>query len=327
MNAVDVIKENIDVEKILNYYNIDYNYHGGYIRCKCPIHNGDNPTAFVVNEKFLWSCHTGDCGNGDVFTFIEKMEDVDFVKATKKLAEILDLDINGLVIAERKNTQKKDLENFLKYISSKKKQEVDVYTPKAELTQVKTFRQYNKNTLEHFELMYTKEIEIDRKNNEGSFKLYERLYIPIYDNNKLIGASLRKIRAKDNPKWFHIPPTIKTGNILYNKDNINDSEDYVIVVEGIFDVFSFYEAGFNNVVCTFGAHLSEEQYRLLLRIGKDIIWCYDGDDAGIIATKGAIEKMRYKVTQWVISLPEGADPGNCTSEDLRNYFQKRERII
>ena len=107
MNAVDVIKENIDVEKILNYYNINYNYNGDYIRCKCPIHNGDNPTAFVVNDKFLWSCHTGDCGNGDVFTFIEKMEDVDFINATKKLAEILDLNINGMIIAERKNTQKK----------------------------------------------------------------------------------------------------------------------------------------------------------------------------------------------------------------------------
>ena len=57
-----------------------------------------------------------------------------------------------MIIAERKNTQKKDLENFLKYISSKKKQEVNVYTPKAELVKVKTFRNYNKSTLEHFEV-------------------------------------------------------------------------------------------------------------------------------------------------------------------------------
>ena len=326
MNAVDVIKENIDVEKILNYYNINYNYHGDYIRCKCPIHNGDNPTAFVVNDKFLWSCHTGDCGNGDVFTFIEKMEDVDFINATKKLAEILDLNINGMIIAERKNTQKKDLENFLKYISSKKKQEVNVYTPKAELVKVKTFRNYNKSTLEHFEVMYTKEICIDRKDGT-SFKLYERIYIPIYEDGKLIGASLRKRRAKDNPKWFHVPQTIKIGSVLYNKDNINTSDEYVIVVEGIFDVFSWYEAGFNNVVCTFGAHLTEEQYRMLLRMGKDVIWCFDGDNAGIIATKQAVEKMRYKVTQWVIQLPEGADPGNCTSEDLKRYFDEKEKII
>ena len=75
------------------------------------------------------------------------------------------------------------------------------------------------------------------------------------------------------------------------------------------------------------AHLTEEQYRMLLRMGKDVIWCFDGDNAGIIATKQAVEKMRYKVTQWVIQLPEGADPGNCTSEDLRRYFDEKEKII
>ena len=92
-------------------------------------------------------------------------------------------------------------------------------------------------------------------------------------------------------------------------------------------MWSWYEAGFENIVCTFGAHLTEEQYRLLLRLGKDIIWCYDGDTAGILATKEAVKKMRNKVTQWVITLPEGADPGNCTSEELQLYFDKRERII
>ena len=89
MNAVDVIKENIDVEKILNYYNINYDYHGDYIRCKCPIHNGDNPTAFVVNDKFLWSCHTGDCGNGDVFTFIENLTAIPNIKIIRNFSIII----------------------------------------------------------------------------------------------------------------------------------------------------------------------------------------------------------------------------------------------
>ena len=87
MDAVSVIKQNIDVEKILRHYNVDFKYFGDYIRCACPIHNGDNPTAFVINEDFLWSCHTGGCGAGDVFTFIEQMEDLDFPKAVKKVVK------------------------------------------------------------------------------------------------------------------------------------------------------------------------------------------------------------------------------------------------
>ena len=325
MDAVSVIKQNIDVEKILRHYNVDFKYFGDYIRCACPIHNGDNPTAFVINEDFLWSCHTGGCGAGDVFTFIEQMEDLDFPKAVKKVAEILEIDIENLIIAERKNDYLKEVEKFLKYIKSKKKKKtLDEYVPKAELTQVRSFRNFDEKTLQKFELKYAKEIELDKKDG-GTFRLYERLVIPIYVNDVQIGVSIRKIRAKDNPKWFHAPHTMETGNILYNIDNCkNDSE--IIVCEGMFDVWSWYEAGY-NAICTFGAHLSEEQYRMLLRTGKNIIWCYDGDNVGLEATKKAVQMMKYKTNQWVIHLPEGADPGNCSPDDLRELYKQKERIL
>ena len=325
MDAVSVIKQNIDVEKILRHYNVDFKYFGDYIRCACPIHNGDNPTAFVINEDFLWSCHTGGCGAGDVFTFVEQMEDLDFPKAVKKVAEILEIDIENLIIAERKNDYLKEVEKFLKYIKSKKKKKtLNEYVPKAELTQVRSFRNFDEKTLQKFELKYAKEIELDKKDG-GTFKLYERLVIPIYVNEVQIGVSIRKIRAKDNPKWFHAPHTMETGNILYNIDNCkNDSE--IIVCEGMFDVWSWYEAGY-NAICTFGAHLSEEQYRMLLRTGKNIIWCYDGDNAGLEATKKAVQMMKYKTNQWIIHLPEGADPGNCSPDDLRELYKQKERIL
>lgn len=325
MDAVSVIKNNIDVEQILRYYNVDFKYYGGYIRCACPIHGGDNPTAFVINEDFLWSCHTGDCGAGDVFTFVELMEDMDFPKAVKKVAEILEIDIENLIIAERKNDYLKEVEKFLKYIKSKKnKKTLGEYIPKADLQQVRSFRNFKEETLKHFQLTCAKEITLESKAGKD-FKLYERLVMPIIVNDVQIGVSIRKIRAKDNPKWFHAPPTIETGSILYNIDGCKDSKE-IIVCEGIFDVWRWYEAGY-SAVCTFGAHLTEEQYRMLLRSGKDIIWSYDGDSAGLNATKDAVNKMRYKVNQWVIHLPEGADPGNCTIEQLRTFYKEKERIL
>ena len=328
MDAVSLIKNNLDVEKVLRYYNIDFKYFGDYIRCACPIHNGDNSTAFVINEDFLWYCHTSDCGKGDVFTFIEKIEDLDFPKAVKKIAEILGIDIENLIIAERKSDYLKEVEKFIKYVKSIKKRqdkELKEYKVRAELSQVRSFRNYKESTLIHFDLKYAKEIELDKKSG-GTFSLYERLVIPININNVKIGVSIRKIRAKDNPKWFHAPPEIETGSILYNLDNCID-EGEIIVCEGIFDVWSWYEAGFNNVVCTFGAHLTEEQYRILLRSGKDIVWSYDGDSAGLSATQSAINKMRYKVNQWVIKMPENADPGSLKPSELKELYIKRERVL
>ena len=327
MDAVSVIKNNMDAEKILDYYNIQHKYFGDFIRCCCPIHNGNNETAFVVNKDFLWYCHTGDCGKGDVFHFIEAMEDVDFPQAVKIAAQILGIDIDNLVIAERKNDYVKELEKFLRYIKSKKKEqkEYDEYVPKADLQSVRQFRSFKEETLRHFGLMYAKEIEIEKKSG-GEFKLYERLVIPIYKDDVKIGCSLRKIRATDTPKWFHIPHTMETGEILYNIEKCKEHKE-IIVCEGLFDVWKWYEAGFENAVCTFGAHLTETQYRMLLRTGKDIVWSYDGDEAGLNATKKAIQMFKWKVNQWVVTMPDGKDPASLTTNELNDLYLKRERIL
>lgn len=327
MDAVSVIKDNMNVEAILNYYKIDFEYFGDYIRCCCPIHKGDNPTAFVVNEDFLWACHTSDCGAGDVFTFVEVMEDIGFPQAVKKVADILGIDINNLIIAERKNDYLKDVERFIKYIKSKKKrkEETKEYEVNAELHSVKKFRNFKEETLRHFDLTLAKEINLEKKDG-GTFTLYNRLVIPIIKDGIRIGVSLRKIKASDNPKWFHAPHTMKTGELLYNLDECQ-KYDVIIVCEGMFDVWRWREAGYPNAVCTFGAHLSDEQYRMLLRSGKDIVWSYDGDEAGLNATKEAIKMMKYKANQWVIKMPDGLDPGSCEIHELQELYNKRERVL
>ena len=64
MFAIDKIMKDIDIVKLLDHYGFDTsNNNGGYIRCACKIHGGDNPTSFVINtDNTLWFCHTGDCG-------------------------------------------------------------------------------------------------------------------------------------------------------------------------------------------------------------------------------------------------------------------------
>ena len=80
MNAVEFINEHLDPMKVLEYYNFqEVTDKGQMIRARCKIHNGDNPTAFCWNkENNLWFCYTGDCGGGDVFSLIEKLEKCNF---------------------------------------------------------------------------------------------------------------------------------------------------------------------------------------------------------------------------------------------------------
>lgn len=328
MSAVDIIKDNLDVEKVLEHYNAkEITPYGEYIRCCCPIHGGDNPTAFVMKRELgLWSCKTGSCGDGDIFHFVEKMDEIPFPEAVKKLAEILGLNIDDMEIIQRKDYYQKELEEFRKYIKSKRKKiELREFKIDAEIKSVKKFRTFNEETLKHFELGYVKQLQVEKKSG-GFFDMYERLVIPIYQKGIMVGASLRKIRANDNPKWFHTPPTIETGNILYNYDSCT-SDEPIIVCEGMFDVWAWYEAGFTNVVCTFGAHVTKEQYKILIRSGKDIVWSFDGDGAGEKATKEAIQMFKYKVNQWVIKFGVDQDPGGCNPEELNNLYREKERIL
>ena len=81
----------------------------------------------------------------------------------------------------------------MKYIKSKRRAKKinEEYTPNAEMSSVKSFRKFKEETLRHFDLRYTKQIEVDKKNG-GTFTLYERLVIPIIIDEVRVGVSLRK---------------------------------------------------------------------------------------------------------------------------------------
>ena len=63
MDALEFIKDKLDVETILDHYDFDsVRPSGSKARACCKLHDGDNPNGFVIDlDTGLWSCHTGDC--------------------------------------------------------------------------------------------------------------------------------------------------------------------------------------------------------------------------------------------------------------------------
>ena len=81
------IKSLVNMNMVLDRYGIALNKG----RAPCPIHNGDNPTAFSVsNCGQFWTCHTG-CGTGDIFSFVEKHEGIDTAAAKLRIMEMFAL--------------------------------------------------------------------------------------------------------------------------------------------------------------------------------------------------------------------------------------------
>lgn len=324
MDVITYIKDKIDYEKILHHYKFDdINNHGNYIRCACKIHGGDNPTAFVMNqENGLWSCHTGGCGSGDIFTLVELMENIDFESSVKFIADIYGIDIENMEISARSESYEKELQNFIKTIKSRKKKEQKQIVLPTNLRKLKKFRTFEKETIDYFGMEYAEELNVLNSKKEV-VKMFKRLLIPIKVNDVIVGYALRRTDSGQNPKWFFQPVDIKTGDILYNYDNVKHASE-IVVCEGMFDVWAFHEIGI-PAVATFGAHMTEEQYKMLMKTGADIVTAYDSDDAGRKATIKVVEMFKNKANVRTLQFNEGEDPENISRGELIERYKGRSR--
>jgi len=325
MDALTLLQEHVDVVQLLEHYDFDkMRNEGVMIRSCCKLHGGNSPSAFVINsETGLWYCHTGTCGGGDIYTLVQAMEEISFPNAVQWVAGFFGVSINDLQITERQDNYLKEVKAWVKTMQSHRKSDLTPFILDVPVREVKKFRTFKEETLEHFSLGFVDEISLE-KNSGGFYKLKNRLVIPIIQNGVQVGASLRKTKAQDFPKWSHQPLSIKTNQLLYNYDAVHGQPRFVIV-EGALDVWAFHEIGI-PAVATFGAHVTEEQYKLLMRTGADLIFAYDSDEAGQNATQKVAELFRHKANIECVSFADGKDPESVEREQLKLNYERRVKL-
>lgn len=304
-SRIEYIKERITEENIYDLLN-DFGAKGittehRFIRSTCPMHQGDNRTAFVYNkEKHLYTCHTN-CGSGDIFTLIGSLYELEnFNDILIKAQEIFNIDTKGVEFNESQIS--KEQRAWVAYITNKQKrnQPFDI----SELGDIEEVPEYRGL---HSVLASRSE---------------SRFIFPIRDDNgEIIGASGR---AMENikPKWKHYPKGISTGNILYTPQSHNRNNGYTYVCEGIIDAERLAGFGY-NAVCTFGCNTSREQESLLLQRYDKLIYAYDNDKAGRDGTRKAVRRIKDKCIISVLELNDYKDVGEIESKE---EFDKLEVI-
>ncbi|MDD2493876.1 MAG: CHC2 zinc finger domain-containing protein, partial [Tissierellia bacterium] len=166
MNAVTKINKYLDINKLLNHYKFNHiKQNGKMIRACCKIHDGNNPTAFVIDsETSLWYCHTNNCGGGDVYDLVEKMENISFKNAVHWLASFFNVDISKCNVIERKNDYLSELNKWIKMMRNQKKIELKKFNIKEEIRLVTKFRNFKLETLQYFNLGYVENVQLNKKN-------------------------------------------------------------------------------------------------------------------------------------------------------------------
>lgn len=314
MDIVDFIKSNITPEMFLNLLEEsgakNLRKVGDIYRCTCPLHGGDNDTAFTFNpSNMLFNCFT-ECGGGDIFDFIAMKNDIDidedFKKVIKLTCEQFNISLDNLSLDNINLSYRKEMFEYIKYINGKN----EVYNNPYDLSLlgqryfIKDYRGLNSEFLINYGVSFVNDL------NRICFEVRD-------ENNNIIGASLRALKD-DNIKWLHRPKSIKTGRILYNLFNVvNKGYKSVYIVEGIMDCLNLINLGIENVVCSFGARVTKEQTMLLIKYFDEVILAFDNDNAGIEARTKAIQRLN-KLINTSVFLYETKDCGELKHEDLCN---------
>lgn len=340
-NAVEEIKDRMAIEDLVGQY-VQLKKVGRSLKGLCPFHNEKTPSFIVSPEKqiaYCFGCNKG----GDVFSFIQDIEGVDFVDAMKILAERTGVSLDGYRI-ETKHTpgKKEELMKLYEKVTifyeqqlwqTEKGKKVIEYLHKRGINDetIKEFRLgfspdsfettysnllksgFTKKTLVEAGIAQTKETTVE--------KIYDRfrgrLMFPICDSlGRVVGFGGRALSKGQEPKYLNSPETAiyHKSRILYGfshaKSALKESEE-IVIVEGYMDVLAAYQDGVKNIVASSGTALTSKQLRLLKPFVKKLYLAFDMDLAGEEAARRAFElSQEFDFDVYTVVLPEGKDPAD-----------------
>ena len=167
-----------------------------------------------------------------------------------------------------------------------------------------------------------------RGKNGGLYdKFRKRLIFPIIDVRGDVLGFGGRIISKDDPgaKYMNTPETLvySKRRVLYGLNLAKKSKrSNIILVEGNIDVVMLHQAGFDNACASMGTALTTEQLQLLSRYTKEIVLCYDNDDAGKVATQKALTLLNNTDFQVkVLELPKRLVDGEYIKQDADDFIK------
>jgi len=347
MDQVDEIKQKLDIIQVVGEY-VQLKKAGVNWKGRCPFHNEKTPSFMVNPDKGIYHCFGCNEG-GDIYSFIQKIEGIDFPEALR-------------LLAGKAGVQ---LEQYDPRISSQKNRLLDIcsaatnhwaeilYAPqgKKALDYLQK-RGLSEVTIKSFKFGYALEswddlfkylkskdfteaeiflagLTVEKSGGRGYYDRFrDRVTFPVLDiHSNVIGFSARTLNKDEAAKYINSPenPIYHKGRTLYGLDKAKQAirdNGYAIIVEGNMDVVACHQAGFKNVIACSGTALTVEQIKILKRYTENIALCFDQDEAGQRAAQRSVDllwdaEMNIKIVQ----LAYGKDPDECIKHDVKLWEQ------
>ncbi len=329
---LDEIKKSINIVEFIGRY-VNLQKAGSSYRGLCPFHSDNDPSFYVHPQRGFFHCFG--CGEkGDIITFYQKIENLSFSEAVKRLADYAGIPIEvdtaeseydrytailsrlaGIYYRELRENN----DDILKYLEEKRK--------------------ISPNTISEFQLGYSPDertfslslpskLRADEKSllqfgvllrRGTSFKdrFAGRLMIPIdNESGRVVGFGGRIMVAEQGPKYINSSESkyFQKNRLLFNLSRAKAAIkqlNYAVIAEGYFDVISLFEAGISNAVGLLGTALTEKHLRILGNYTRNLLFFLDSDAAGQAATLRSVDiAEKTDFTTAVVMMRDYKDPAD-----------------
>ncbi len=342
VDIVDVIGKRIKLKKAGKNYSA----------C-CPFHDEKTPSFSVAQDKQFYYCF-GCSRGGSALNFIMEFERIEFIAAIEVLSAIAGVQVPSTIGRQKNEDEKrKSLYSTLNQCDNFFRLQLRTHKHAAKATSYLKHRGLSgqiaakygigfappgwDNLLQdvgvdaHKKSLLNESGMIIKKKDEG--RLYDRfrnrIIFPIRDNRgRTIGFGAR-VMDESKPKYINSPETpifVKGRELygLYEAQRELKNIPKLLLVEGYFDVIALAQHGVNNAIATLGTSVSKYHLEKIFRNTSEIIFCFDGDNAGRAAADRALDtsltELNDGLTARFLFLPEGHDPDSLIRDRGRKVF-------
>ena len=319
---------------------------GSYWGC-CPFHNEKTPSFHVLQDKQFYHCFGCKKGGG-VINFIMEIEGLSFPEAVEFLAKRANIPLpaedEARSNADRLRRRVLELNRaaarwYYDQLQLPQGAAVQAYLDKRQIRRGIAVRFGMGASLDQWDALlramtdkgFTKQellasgLVVNGKNGGLYDKFRNRLMLPVIDvRGDVVGFGSRVI-DKSEPKYMNSTetPVYSKRRVLYGLNLAKKTKrPNMILCEGNLDVVTLHQAGFDNAVASMGTALTTEQIRLLGRYTKELVLCYDNDNAGQLATQRALELLNNtEFTVRVLKLPRRLVDGEYVKQDADDFIK------
>ena len=338
---IKAIRQQADIVDVMSRY-ITLEKKGKDYKAICPFHDDHDPSLSISTDKQIFKCFV--CGTGgNVFTFVQKIENISFLEAVCKVAELihypLHMDTSQFQPKVDQNQPLYDcVQSYIRFLTYELQSE-NGESVKRYLSQ----RKINEDIIKRFEIGYAPESSrsvkylkakgfneqiltdtgLIRTHDLDTYAVFDnRLMIPIHDENgNPVGFTARRLNEdKDVAKYINTSETkiYHKGHLIFNYHRSKEfakKNKRCILVEGAMDVIAFEKADIHESIACLGTACTKEQITLLKRLNVPLVVCYDGDKAGKAATyKFGKLAVDYGLNFSIVKNTTGKDPDEIFNE-------------